>query len=73
MSVERLITIIAVMAVVTYLPRVLPIAILRRKIKNRFLNSFLTYMPYGVLAAMVFPKRAVFHRLSFCRQRSVSS
>lgn len=36
MSVERLITIIAVMAVVTYLPRVLPIAILRRKIKNRF-------------------------------------
>lgn len=55
MSIERLITVIAVMAVVTYLPRVLPIAILRRKIKNRFLNSFLTYMPYGVLAAMVFP------------------
>lgn len=46
---------IAVMAVVTYLPRVLPLAIFKRPIKNRFMQSFLIYMPYGVLAAMVFP------------------
>lgn len=45
----------AVMAVATYLPRVIPLAIFRKKIKNRFLQSFLMYMPYGVLAAMVFP------------------
>ena len=55
MSVSRLLIIIAVMALISYLPRVLPIALLRRKIKSPFINSFLMYMPYGVLAAMVFP------------------
>ena len=54
MSTQRLILAILVMAVVTYLPRVLPLAVFRKKI-NRFLQSFLLYMPYGVLAAMVFP------------------
>lgn len=43
------------MALVTYLPRVIPLAIFRNKIKNRFLKSFLLYMPYGILAAMTFP------------------
>ena len=46
---------IAVMAIVTYLPRVIPLAIFKKQIKNRFMQSFLMYMPYGVLAAMVFP------------------
>ncbi len=46
---------ILVMAVTTYLPRVLPLAIFRKKIRNRYLRSFLTYMPYGILAAMIFP------------------
>ena len=46
---------IAVMAVVTYIPRALPLSILRRKVKNRFLQSFLFYMPYAVLGAMTFP------------------
>lgn len=55
MSMEKLILAIALMAVVTYLPRVVPLAVFRKKIKNRFLQSFLMYMPYGVLAAMVFP------------------
>ena len=55
MSAGRLIIIIAVMAIVSYLPRVLPIAILRRRIGNKYIKSFLTYMPYGVLAAMIFP------------------
>lgn len=55
MSFQTLLLAIAVMAVVTYLPRVIPLAIFRKKIKNRFLQSFLMYMPYGVLAAMVFP------------------
>lgn len=46
---------IAVMAGVTYLVRMLPIVIFRKKIKNRFIMSFLHYMPYAVLAAMTFP------------------
>lgn len=46
---------VGIMAAVTYLPRVIPLAVFRKKIKNNFIQSFLMYMPYGVLAAMVFP------------------
>lgn len=46
---------IAIMAIVTYLVRMLPMVIFRNKIKNRFIRSFLYYMPYAVLAAMTFP------------------
>ena len=31
----------AVMALVTYLPRMLPMAVIKRKIQNRFIRSFL--------------------------------
>ncbi len=55
MNNKYLIIAIIVMAVFTYLPRVLPFAIFREKINNRFVMSFLTYMPYGVLSAMIFP------------------
>lgn len=44
-----------VMAGVTYLIRVIPLVLVKRKIKNPFLNSFLYYIPYTVLAAMTFP------------------
>lgn len=46
---------VGIMALVSYLPRMIPLAVFRQKIKNRFVQSFLLYMPYGVLAAMVFP------------------
>ena len=46
---------IAVMALVTYLVRVLPIVIFRKKITNRTVKSFLYYVPYAVLSAMTFP------------------
>ena len=46
---------ILVVAVVTYLIRVLPLTLIRREIKNRFLRSFLYYVPYVTLAAMTFP------------------
>ena len=46
---------ILVMAGVTYLIRLLPLTIFRREIKNRFIRSFLYYMPYVTLAAMTFP------------------
>lgn len=44
-----------VMAVVTYLIRMLPLAAIRGKIKSRFLQAFLHYVPYAVLGAMTFP------------------
>ena len=46
---------IALMAAVTYLIRMLPMAIFRKKIENLFVRSFLNYVPYAVLAAMTFP------------------
>ena len=46
---------IAVMALVTYLIRMLPLTLIRKKIENRFIRSFLYYVPYATLAAMTFP------------------
>lgn len=46
---------VVVMAAVTYLPRALPLTLLRRPVKSRFLRSFLYYMPFAVLGAMTFP------------------
>ena len=46
---------IFVVAFVTYLIRVIPLTLLRRPIKNKFIRSFLFYVPYVTLAAMTFP------------------
>ncbi len=46
---------IAIMAGMTYLIRVIPMAVFQKKISNRFIKSFLNYVPYGVLSAMTFP------------------
>ena len=46
---------IAIMAVVTYLIRMLPLALIRKKITNRFFKSFLYYVPFVTLAVMTFP------------------
>ena len=43
------------MAVTTYLIRVLPMVVFRKKITNIRIRSFLFYVPYTVLAAMTFP------------------
>ena len=47
-----LILYIAIMAGVTYLIRVVPFTVFRKKIQNHFLQSFLYYIPYAVLSAM---------------------
>ena len=39
----------------TYLIRALPFALVKKKIKNRFLQSVLYYIPYAVLTAMTIP------------------
>ena len=46
---------ILVMAGVTYLIRMIPLAFFRKKLTNPYLLSFLYYIPYAVLSAMTFP------------------
>lgn len=48
-----------VMAGVTYLLRAVPFILLKGKIRSRFWRSFLSYVPYTVLAAMTVP--AIFY------------
>ena len=43
------------MAVTTYLVRMLPLTLLRKPIRSRFIRSFLHYVPYACLSAMTFP------------------
>lgn len=48
-----------VTAGVTYLVRMLPLVLMKKKIKNRFVLSFLHYIPYAVLTVMTVP--AIFY------------
>ena len=52
-----------VVAGVTYLIRMLPLLLVRRRIDNRFLRSFLYYVPYAVLSAMAVP--AIFYSTDY--------
>ncbi len=55
LTIPMILLYIGLMAGITYLCRVLTLVLVRKRIKNAFVNSFLTYIPYAVLAAMVFP------------------
>lgn len=55
MNWKELIQYVLVMAGVTYLIRMLPLAVIRGRVKSRFVRSFLFYVPYAVLGAMTFP------------------
>lgn len=50
---------LAVMAIVTYLTRMIPLVLVKKKIKNQFICSFLYYVPYAVLSVMTIP--AIFY------------
>ncbi len=50
---------LAVMAGVTYLVRMIPLVLIKEKIKNKFILSFLHYIPYTVLSVMTVP--AIFY------------
>lgn len=50
---------LAVMAGITYLIRMIPLVLVKEKIKNKYILSFLYYIPYSVLSVMTFP--AVFY------------
>jgi len=51
----RILIAVFLMAIVTYIPRVMPLAIIKNKIQSRFLTAFLSYVPFAVLGAMIFP------------------
>ena len=46
---------LVVMIVVTNLIRIIPVTLIRKRISNRFVRSFLYYVPYVTLAVMTFP------------------
>lgn len=46
---------IFVMAAVSYAIRALPMTLIRKPIRSRFIRSFLYYVPYVTLAVMTFP------------------
>ena len=47
------------MIVATYAIRVLPLTLIRKEIKNKYIKSFLYYVPYVTLSVMTFP--AILH------------
>ena len=51
----KLLCYIAIMALVTYAIRAVPFVAFRKKIKSRFIQDFLYYVPYAVLSAMTIP------------------
>ena len=44
-----------IIVLVTYILRVVPFLLIRKKIKNEFIKSVLYYIPYTVLTTMTFP------------------
>ena len=46
---------LAIMVISTYLIRVVPFVLIKHQIENRFIRSFLHYIPYAVLTAMTIP------------------
>lgn len=54
---------LACATLITYLIRMLPLVLVKKKIKNKFLLSFLYYIPYAVLSVMTIP--AIFYATSY--------
>ncbi|HHU82980.1 MAG TPA: AzlD domain-containing protein [Firmicutes bacterium] len=51
----RILTAVLLMALVTYIPRALPMTFFKKRLTSRFIRSFLYYVPYAALGAMTFP------------------
>ncbi len=62
LTLEYLLVCMAVMIAVTYGLRVVSLVLFRKKLNGKFIFSFLTYTPYGVLAAMIFPDIFLFNQ-----------
>lgn len=46
---------VVIMAICTYIPRMLPLTFFRKEITSSFIQSLLYYVPYAVLSALTFP------------------
>lgn len=46
---------LAITFLASILPRAIPITLIKRKIKSNFIQSFLFYVPYAVIASLTFP------------------
>lgn len=55
MNNEKFFIYLIVMAGVTYLVRAIPMVLIKKKITNKFVLSFLHYIPYTVLSVMTIP------------------
>lgn len=55
MNVKEYFIYLLIIAGSTYLIRAIPFVAIRKRIKNKYINSFLYYIPYTVLASMTFP------------------
>lgn len=58
-TIFRYFLMVILMALVTYIPRALPLTLFTKQIKSQFIKSFLYYVPYAVLASLTFP--AIFY------------
>lgn len=56
MSTNEALIAVFLMALVTYIPRSLPVAVFRKEIKSRYIQSFLHYVPFAVLGSLTFPE-----------------
>lgn len=70
MSIQKLFIAVFAMGLVMSLLRIMPILFLKKKIKNRFLQSFLAYIPFAVLTSITFPE--VFHSTSSVISASIA-
>lgn len=61
---------IFLMAITVFLIRVLPLTIIRKPIKNKFIQSFLFYVPYVTLSVMTFP--AIIHASTYSIAGAIS-
>ncbi len=59
---DNILLYILIMAGVTYLIRMIPLALVKGKITSTFVQSFIYYVPYAVLSAMTIP--AIFYSTS---------
>ena len=55
MELTSFFTYLLILAGSTYLIRVIPFVAVKNKIENKFVKSFLYYIPYAVLTAMTLP------------------
>lgn len=69
MNNQQFVYAVLAMAAVMISFRVVPLLFFKNKIKNRFLQSFLAYIPYAVLTSMTFPE--VFHSTSTVLSASI--